>query len=417
MTRSPSPPDEGSALRGTDVGAIDAETELLTATGPQPVRALSRGDRVYALDIERGVATLCPITAYRPVACDTVVRIETRRADLRVSAAQHIPFTTPDVDTPRLARAGTLGERAAYTFLSEWTTPSRPTRDTVDITDWLDDYEMCAAIDVHGNTFRAALPEGCEPCRRISHTGYYFDPATFTRHQAAIEAAADTVTIHAGPNHHRRPYRFDGDDFLRFLGWYVTEGSVHWSATSHTAQVKIAQETPPHRRAIAALCDRLGLTVHRGPRRFEFGSVVFGRLLERLCGDRSRTKRLPDLVWECSTRQQRLLCDVLLRGDGNERGTYYTASDRLAGDVLRLCVECGIKPRYARRDGAWRIYIRDVNDGFVSARHVHQADPTSTMIHIDVRDANALLAGHNGTFQWIGAAAENTGVAVADEGA
>jgi tRNA threonylcarbamoyladenosine modification (KEOPS) complex Pcc1 subunit len=39
------------------------------------------------------------------------------------------------------------------------------------------------------------------------------------------------------------------------------------------------------------------------------------------------------------------------------------------------------------------------------------------MIHIAVRDANALLAGHNGAFQWIGAAAENTGVAVADEGA
>ena len=386
----------------TDRGGFTADTELLTTDGLVRVAALTPGDVVYTLDLGTGRITPTPVRAIERDSVDELVAIETRRADLRLHPEHRIPFTTRQISTPRFVRAGDVDDRAAYNFVNEWTRSPRTELTQVDITGWLDDYEMCAAFEGHGNTFRAALPDSCEPSRRNSHVGYYFDPETFSRHQMAIEAAANEVTIHAGPNHHRRPYRFDADDFIQLLGWYITEGNVYWSETSHTAQVKIAQETPQHRRAITALFDRLGIEVSRNARRFEFGSVVFGRLLERLCGATSQTKRLPDFVWRCSQEQLDLLLDVLLDGDGDARGTFYTASARLAHDVLRLCLVCGIKPRYGRNGSMWRVYVRTPTDGFRPAQHVRRMHPAQDVYRLTLQQGDVVMAGRNGTFQWIG---------------
>lgn len=384
-------------------GGLTGDTEVLTTDGLARVDELVPGDELYTLDLETGLTTPTPVRAIEQATVDELVAIETRRADLRIAPSHFIPFTTRHISTPRLVRAGAVGGRAAYLFINTWARHPGPEPTHVDITDWLDDeYEMCATFEAHGHTVRAALPTGCEPVRRNSEVGYCFDPATFKRYQASIERLATHVAIHAGLNHHRRPYRFTADDFLRFLGWYITEGSVHWSETSNTAQVHIAQETLSHRRAIAALFERLGISVYQNDRRFGFGSVVFGRLLEQLCGTTSHAKRLPSFIWDWSQAYQRLLLDILLNGDGNDRGTYYTASERLATDLLRLCVECGIKPRYTRRGEMWRVYIRDVNDGFQPDRHVHRLPGRRIVYRIRLREGHTVMAGRNGRFQWIG---------------
>lgn len=59
-------------------------------------------------------------------------------------------------------------------------------------------------------------------------------------------------------------------------------------------------------------------------------------------------KQLPPLVWNLSSEQRQILLDAPMAGDGTERGTYYTASDLLAADVLALGVTLGIKPRYTK---------------------------------------------------------------------
>jgi len=385
-------------------GGITGETEIVTTDGLARVATLTPGDDVYTLDLDTGLATTTAIRAVERRVVDTLVAIETRRADLRVAPDTPIPFTTRYVPDPRIVRADAVATRAAYLFVNTWRSPPTPEPTQVDITEWLnhDEYELCATFEAHGHTVRAALPADCEPVRRNDVVGYCFDPATFKRHQATIERLADHVAIHAGPNHHRRPYRFAADDLLRFLGWYITEGSVYWPETSHTAQVKIAQETPSHRRAITSLFERLGISVSRDASKFQFGSVVFGRLVERLCGATSRTKQLPPFIWDWSQAHQRLLLDVLLKGDGNDRGTYYTTSERLATGLLRLCLECGIKPRYARRGDMWRVYVRDVNDGFRPDRHVRRIPPGQDVYRLHLYEGQVIMAGRNGRFQWVG---------------
>lgn len=397
---APSESSEGIKLSD---GGFRSDMKVMTTNGPVRVSELAVGDDVYALDPVSRAVKQKPVTAVRSVPYDgELVTIETQRADLHVAADHRIPFRTEARTEIRFERAGDLENRRYYKFINSWRTLPKERLETVDITDFVDKFEICASSDVHGHTFRARLPDGCEPLRNNGHSGQHFDAKTFKQYQSAIEAAADEVTIRTGPNHHRRPYLFDGDDFIRFLGWFITEGSVYWSSSSDTAQVKLAQETETHRQSIASLFDRMGLPMHSDGRGFEFGSKVFGQLLEGLCGAGSKNKHLPELVWSLPHNQQQRLLKVLLAGDGNDRQTYYTASSRLANDLLRLCLELGIKPRYTRRDGIWQIYVREVNDGFQPEEHVLEHDSEEQIYRLTVEDYGVIMAGRNGKFQWIG---------------
>ncbi|UPV98923.1 hypothetical protein M0R88_10310 [Halorussus gelatinilyticus] len=384
-------------------GGFTAEAEILTTTGLTTVTDLSTGQKVYALDPISRIIKPKPVTAVRTVPFDgQLITIEARRVDIQVAPDHRIPYRTKSDSRIRFKRAGNLKQKSYYKFINSWQSLPRKRLETVDITDFLDEYEICVSYDGHGHTFRAALPDGCEPIRNNGHTGYHFDAQTFKEHQSVIEALADEITIRSGPNHHRRPYRFDGDDFIQFLGWFITEGSVYWSSSSDTAQVKIAQENERHRQSIASLFERMQLDFHSNDRRFEMGSKVFGRLLENHCGAGSHNKHLPAFVWNLSQKQQRLLLEVLIAGDGNDRQTYYTASERLANDILQLCLELGIKPRYTVRKGIWQIYVREVNDGFQSAVHLGREEATQDLYRLTVEDYNVVMAGRNGKFQWVG---------------
>lgn len=384
-------------------GGFTPETKVMTTDGPVAIRNLSVGDHLYTLDPVSRVVKQKPVTAVQSVSHDgELVAIETQRADLRVATNHRIPFRTEAKSEIRFERAGDLNERSYYKFINRWQTLPKERLDSVDITDFVAEYEICASCEAHGHTFRAALPDECKPIRNNGHSGYHFDEQTFKEYQSAIETIADEVTIRAGPNHHRRPYRFDGDDFIEFLGWFITEGSIYWSTSSDTAQVKLAQETDRHQQVIASLFERMELDVHRDDRKFEFGSKVFGRLLEDLCGAGSQYKRLPAFVWSLPQEQQQLLLDILLAGDGNDRQTYYTASEQLASDLLRLCLELGIKPRYTQRDGIWQIYVRRVNDGFQSKQHVRKVEAEKNTYRLSVADYSIVMAGRDGKFQWIG---------------
>lgn len=384
-------------------GGFTGDMKLFTVDGPIAVADLAVGTLVYALDPTTTLIKLKPITAIERVPFDgDLVAIETKRADIRVAPGHRIPHYKRCSWALRFKPARALRELAYYKFVNEWRRLPGRRLDTVDITDFVDDYEISASFEEHGHTVRATLPEGCEPVRNNGHTGYHFDAETFKQYQDKIEAMATEVTIRHGPNHHRRPYRFDGDDFIQFLGWFVTEGSVYWSESSDTAQVQLAQKDERYRQSIRDLLERMGLLAYSNESYSGFSSKVFGRLLEDLCGVGSHNKRLPALVWDLHEDQQRLLLDVLLWGDGNDRGTYYTASDRLAYDVLRLCLELGVKPRYTRRRGVWQIYINTTNDGFQSAKHVRRIESNETLYRLTVADYNMVMAGRNGKFQWIG---------------
>jgi len=385
-------------------GGLAPDTELLTGDGPTPVAECLPGDHIRALDTTTGRAVRKPLVAVEAVEPGAeVVDATARRVGFSVCPAQPMVLSTTQTDRLRTLPAGELDRYSSYGFVSDWATPARRRLDTVDITRICDDYEVCATTADHGHTFRAALPEGCEPTGRNSHTGYQFDAATFEAYRGALERVADEITVRAGAHAHRRPRLFDGDDFLRLLGWFATEGSVTESTTSDTIEVSFAQAPGDDHDAIADLCERVGLNPSVDDGGVRFSSRLFGRLFARLCGAASATKHLPPVVHSLPTRQQRLLLNVLLRGDGNDDGIFYTSSERLAADTLRLCAAVGIVPRYSRRDGIWRVSVIDRADGMRPERQVETVAPEQTPYYrLAVADDPAVLAGREGRFQWIG---------------
>lgn len=406
-------PIQSSSTRGKPLdeerGGFVPDTEIMSEHGAVEITDLEPGNRIYALDPLTGIAKLKPVTHISSRQYHgRVYDISARRIALRVAPGHPILYETQSKCPPRFRPANQLSEYEENILINDWETVPRKAPDEIDVTDFLDEFEVCVSYDCHGHTFRAALPDGCEPIGRNQWVGYRFDAATFKRYQAAIEELGTGVWIRDGTSHWRMPYRFQLEDFVQFIGWYVTEGSVTWKKNRDTAEIQIAQKKAENREKIGALLDRMGLEHNRQEKSFKFGSKLYGRLMEGLGGTDCRDKHLPDFVWELPTEHQQLLLQTLLDGDGNERQTYYTTSDKLARDVCRLCTELGIKPRHAWRERSWgtpiwEIYISRTQDQLFYSSQVSELLSSGPVFRLTVRDYPAVLAGRNGRFQWIGA--------------
>jgi len=383
-------------------GGIPADTRLMTVQGPVAVQNLAAGTHVYVLDISTGRATLQPIEAIESFAYNgPLAHLNARRIDLRLHPDVRLPYRTRSIDTVRFQRAADLETRNEYHLVNEWQTTPGEALETVDVTDLTDAYQVAVLIDCHGHSFRAALPEGCEPIGRNEVTGYHFDAETFKQHQDVLEFLATEVYIRDSKNHWRRPYRFDAEDFIRFIGWFVTEGSITPKTNRDSITIKIAQETPKYRHRLESLFDRMEIDVSDSERGYAFGSKVYARLLTQLCGDKSHSKHLPSFTWELCSDQQELLLDILIDGDGNDYNVFYTASDHLAADVMRLAVEVGKKPRYNRQPGYWEFHLRHVNDQFHPDYQLSTVQGDNTLHRVTIAEHSVALIGRNGKFQWV----------------
>lgn len=384
------------------------DTEVVTDYGPVQITNLEAGDRVYTLDPLTGVMKLKPITGIQVSQYHgAVYDVNARRVAFRVAPGHPILYETQSDVPPRFKPAERLSDHERHHLINDWVTPPRDAPDTIDVTDFLDGFEVCIRYDGHGNEFRAALPDGCEPIGLNQYVGYRFDGKTFKQHQTALEDLATAVTIRDGPQHGRMPYRFSLSDFIQLIGWYVTEGGLWWKSQRDTVEVQISQTKTATRESIGKLLNRMGIEHSRSKSKFRFGSKLYGKLLEQLCGANCGAKHLPDFVWRLPTAYQRLLLLTLLHGDGTDLERYYTTSDRLARDVCRLCVELGITPRYVRRERPpreplWEISMSRMNDGIRSSQQVSKLLYSGPIYRVIVRDYPAILSGQHGKCQWIG---------------
>lgn len=389
-------------------GGLSGKTEILTTDGPIAIAGLEVGDQVYALNASTKVLKPKPVTDIQRFEYQgPLVHADARRIDWLLHPEQRIPYQMDTIERVRFQRAGNLDEIGTYHLVNDWRSPAKPHLETVDITEFADDFEICVEIGCHGHSFRAALPEGCEPRDRNGDTGYHFDANTFKQYQDTLESLGADVTVRDKKGHWRRPYRFDGDDFIRFIGWYVTEGSITESTNRDSTCIAISQKIPEYRERIEELFERLDIDVYTSEGSYSFSSNLYARLLKRMCGDSCRQKRLPKFVWNLSTEQQELLLKVLMDGDGNDWKAYYTTSRQLTDDILRLCVETSRKPRYTfkERTGTWEIYIGKINDRLSSKRQVTTTEGTEPFYRLTVDDYSLVMTGRNGRFQWIGVSA------------
>lgn len=96
-----------------------------------------------------------------------------------------------------------------------------------------------------------------------------------------------------------------------------------------------------------------------------------------LCGEFSKGKKLPKFITELSSRQAKLLLDVMISGDGSERKfskIYHTSSTSLAEDTYVLATVAGYIAKlwdYKDTHGMYQIYISDKSNADITYKRNH----------------------------------------------
>jgi len=406
------------------------DTDVLTPDGVRNIRDLDVGDGVYSLDPETMRMEVKPVTethAY-PDYCGDLVDIETSKIDFSVTPNHRMLVRKDDTngtswDEFRFVEAGDLNESSHYELPHGWDGMDGEPLGTVDLTELLDGgYEVWANNDVHGHTLAAEV--GYYPDKMVKQgsegTGYVFSAAEFEEHREYLDDHCSEFYVHAERGRKWIPRFYDGDDFLDLLAWYITEGSVYTSEDKQfgdklrgsATTVQLAQEAVADgggvddHAAIGALLDRLGVDYYVADRYYQFTSRLLGRWLEETCGENSFEKRIPDLVFEASREKKERFLDTLIAGDGDRQVNswrYSTSSERLRDDVLRLCAHLGLTTSYNQDSGSWRIYCtEDAKNSFRMHRSGGRSTADDGAYCVTVADNNTLLAGRNGTFQFVG---------------
>jgi DNA polymerase I len=404
------------------------DTDVLTPEGVRNIRDLDIGDEVYSLDPETEELEVKPVvdTHAYPDYRGGLVDIETTEMDFRVTPNHRMLVRKNETngitqDDYQFIEAGDLDDATNYELPHDWDGPDGDCLEAVDLTEYVDDYEVWVRPSVHGHTFAAEL--GYYPDTVLKNDvgveGYVFGPDEFEEHREYIEEVAERTYIHTESGRKWIPRTFDGDDFLDLLAWYVTEGNVHTSETKQFGEktrgaatsVKIAQEAiadggDGDHAAIGDLLDRMGFDYYVDDRSYQFTSQLLGTLLRDRCGDDSFEKRIPEFVFDVSQRQKRRFLEALVDGDGDRQPNswrYTTSSERLRDDVLRLCTHLGLTTNYNRDSGSWRIYVTEESKNTL---RMHRSGSLSTaedgVYCVTVADNHTLLAGRNGKFQFVG---------------
>jgi hypothetical protein len=215
------------------------------------------------------------------------------------------------------------------------------------------------------------------------------------------------------------------DDFVRFVGWVVTEGSyVHQSADQSSIVITQSERVNPGKTAeIRDLIRRLGIR-WAGRRGRPWGDAdVPG------CHEQTRpngcvkfyvrgavpaevrallpTKELtPEFVRMLGPRQLDILIDTMLAGDGS-RGIFYQRSTKTADSFAMACAMAGLSLTVTRRERpggfqTWEVRTRKAGTTKLAANQIAHAEWYTGTIWCPRTDDGTFLARRNGKAYWTG---------------
>jgi nucleoside-diphosphate-sugar epimerase len=155
------------------------------------------------------------------------------------------------------------------------------------------------------------------------------------------------------------------DDWLKFLGWYLAEGTVDgkWRKKAPN-RININQKIGANSEEVNAVFEKiaaaLGCThsVYLFKDRDQEAHYLFCTQLAVYLAQlgNSINKHIPHELLRLSKRQLRILFEAMMTGDGmwmdrdRHYGRYYTSSKRLADDIQELAIKLGLSATVSHLD-------------------------------------------------------------------
>lgn len=173
-----------------------------------------------------------------------------------------------------------------------------------------------------------------------------------------------------------KQYKFAINDWLEFLGWYLSEGMTYQKRKNNTYWISIWQskeKNPEKWEEIKQLLSRMHISYSLIKKRgFVFGSRAIGKHLIKHCKKGAINKCVPNYVKFLLPQQMRIFLDAYFKGDGtyaNKVKVYGTSSRQLANDIQELILKTGSYASVSIRDNIGR--SRWIKDHWGTTRHLH----------------------------------------------
>lgn len=159
--------------------------------------------------------------------------------------------------------------------------------------------------------------------------------------------------IFTSDGHNGRTIRFTSEQWVVFLGWFVTEGNTEYGRW----EVRLSQKKTVGRDQIRTLLESVGCNFCEHENGFSFNNKAICLYLSENCGNNAYNKKLPIEFREWDLASRRLLLSTLIDGDGcrmdGERWVRFTtASPFLRDDISELAFLCGYRPTFSEQHGS-----------------------------------------------------------------
>ncbi len=404
-----------------DLKCFSGDTEILTPGGATDITDIEVGDIVY---------TLNPDT----LECEPKPVVQTHEYDNRFGELHHLSGNTHDfkvTENHRFLVSSTRGwdkqtpdnfDFVEYRNITDGERFAFPQHKSMSghspsrfrFIDEVTQGYVVVYCEADLRSFRNRMPESVTDSLDLVHgssnaigsqrkIGKYLIPVSVYReNRAVIDKYADHLFLKYDRQHRETPLSFEMEDWLEFLGWFVTEGSTYSDGGSLT----LHQQDTDNRNSICALLDRMELQYSTDERGINVSNQYLVDWLERNCGEGYADKRLPEWIFDLDGELLTVLLTTMIRGDGcradSGLGKFWTKSDQLKNDIVDIAVRCGEKPTVSEQsDGTWYVSIGK-RGSFKKATNATVEEHDGSVYCVTAEDNHVVLAGRNGHFQWIG---------------
>jgi DNA polymerase I len=404
-----------------DLKCFSSDTEVLTPEGPRDITDIQVGDPVYTLNPDTFECEVKPVA-------------ETHEYENEFGELHHLSGNTHDLKVTENHRFLVSSQRgwdeqspgdfefAEYRNIPEYERFAFPQHEpmdgrrpeTFDFVSRVEEGQVVAYSDDDLRRFRNRMPESVTESLDLAHgtseaaglqqkVGKYLIPLSVYRsNREVIDEHADDVFLKYDRQHRETPLAFEMENWLAFLGWFVTEGSTD----ADNGRLTLHQRDPDGREVIRSLLDRMGINYSTDDRGINVSNQLLVDWLENNCGDGYAEKRLPDWLFDLDGELLSVLLETMVDGDGSRTDSglrkFWTKSDVLKDDIVDISVRCGHKPTVTKEsDGTWYVSIGK-RGSFKKETNATVEEHDGTVHCITAEDNHVVMAGRNGHFQWVG---------------
>lgn len=216
------------------------------------------------------------------------------------------------------------------------------------------------------------------------------------------------------------------EEWVQFLGWYYSEGSLSYQKDGHPYEVRITQKDTTVLESLRQMVDRWGCstTIYTRTTTPQL-SIRHRGLSEYLLsyGKGCLEIRLPPELREATREQQRLFLDAFCQGDGyihRNRRILYTSNKGLADDLHEVALKAGynstvttrklkgVTARFATHtatsscDG-YAVSLAESNPrARIDQKHIRKIPYSGTVYCAEVPTHHLLMTRRNGNAMWSG---------------